>query len=73
MEIIATYAPAVEQLCEVVAEIDVLVALGHIAANAPTPYVRPKLTKAGEGDLVLRKARHPCVEVSTGSTWLGCG
>ena len=63
MEIIASYAPAVEQLCDVVAELDVLVALAHVASNAPTPYVRPALSAAGEGDLVLREARHPCVEM----------
>ena len=58
-----SYAPAVEQLCDVVAELDVLVALAHVASNAPTPYVRPALSAAGEGDLVLREARHPCVEM----------
>jgi DNA mismatch repair protein MSH2 len=52
MGIIATYAPAVEQLCELIADMDVLVALAHVASNAPTPYVRPTLTEAGTGDLV---------------------
>ena len=62
MGIIATYAPAVEQLCDVVAEVDVLVALAHVASNAPEQYVRPSLAEAGTGDLVLMQARHPCVE-----------
>jgi len=52
MSIIATYAPAVEALCELIADMDVLVALAHVASNAPTPYVRPTLTEAGTGDLV---------------------
>ena len=63
MDIIATYAPAVESLCAVVASLDVLVALAHVSASAPIPYVRPALTAAGEGSLVLKEARHPCVEV----------
>lgn len=52
MGIIATYAPAVEQLCDLIADMDVLVALAHVASNAPTPYVRPSLTEAGTGDMV---------------------
>ena len=52
MGIIASYAPAVEQLCDIISFMDVLVALAHVASNAPTPYVRPSLTDAGTGDLV---------------------
>jgi len=62
MAIIATYAPAVEQLCDLIADMDVLVALAHVASNAPTPYARPSLTEAGTGDMVLMESRHPCVE-----------
>ena len=72
MSIIATYAPAVEQLCELIADMDVLVALAHVASNAPTPYVRPLLTDAGTGDLVsFRRGTYPdiaCVDVDA---WLG--
>ena len=63
MEVISTYAPAVESLSEVIAEIDVLVSLAHVASNAPTQYVRPLLSPAGQGDLILKESRHPCVEV----------
>uniref|UniRef100_A0A7S4JHN4 DNA mismatch repair protein MSH2 n=1 Tax=Guillardia theta TaxID=55529 RepID=A0A7S4JHN4_GUITH len=63
VEVISTYAPAVESLSEVIAEIDVLVSLAHVASNAPTQYVRPLLSPAGQGDLILKESRHPCVEV----------
>ena len=63
MDIISTYAPAVENLCGIVATLDVLVSLAHVSASAPIPYTRPTLTPAGEGNLVLKDARHPCVEV----------
>ena len=33
-------------------QVDVLVALAHVSNNAPTPYVRPRMTPAGDGDLV---------------------
>ncbi len=56
MAIIVSYAPAVELLCNTM---DVLVALAHVASNAPTSYVRPSLTDAGTGDLV--NASYICV------------
>jgi DNA mismatch repair protein MSH2 len=31
--------------------------------HAPTPFVRPKMHAMGTGDLVLRAARHPCLEM----------
>eukprot|EP01045_Picozoa_sp_COSAG04_P047828 COSAG04_NODE_18052_length_452_cov_1.025496_1_plen_77_part_10 len=32
-------------------------------ANAPTPYVRPKMLPMGGGVVELTNSRHPCVEV----------
>lgn len=59
---ISTYSPAVDDLCALIAEVDVLVSLAHVSSSASTPYVRPSLTQAGSGDIVLVGARHPCVE-----------
>jgi len=53
---------AVEQLCDLIADMDVLVALAHVASNAPTPYARPSLTEAGTGDMVCeRESLRSCV------------
>lgn len=34
----------------------------HVACNAPIAYVKPKVVAKGEGDLILRESRHPCLE-----------
>eukprot|EP00282_Hemiselmis_andersenii_P005543 CAMPEP_0114149132 /NCGR_PEP_ID=MMETSP0043_2-20121206/21994_1 /TAXON_ID=464988 /ORGANISM="Hemiselmis andersenii, Strain CCMP644" /LENGTH=815 /DNA_ID=CAMNT_0001243751 /DNA_START=95 /DNA_END=2539 /DNA_ORIENTATION=+ len=62
IDVISTYSPAVDDLCKIVAEIDVLVSFAHVSTSAATPYVRPTLSEPGTGDLVLMAARHPCVE-----------
>lgn len=34
----------------------------HVSVHAPMPYVRPHMTTMGTGDVVLKEARHPCLE-----------
>ena len=34
----------------------------HVSVHAPMPYVRPHMTAMGTGDVVLKEARHPCLE-----------
>jgi DNA mismatch repair protein MSH2 len=34
-----------------------------VAVNAPEPYVKPSMLDKGSGSLILRDARHPCLEV----------
>ncbi|KAJ7717304.1 muts domain V-domain-containing protein [Mycena maculata] len=63
VNIAATYTPVLESLDNVVAHLDVVLSFAHVSVNAPEPYVKPKVTKRGTGDLVLRDARHPCLEV----------
>ena len=48
---------------QVIAELDVIVALAHVSVNAPTPYCRPTMLEQGGGVLELKAARHPCVEM----------
>ena len=62
IDIMASYTPAMEELNELYAELDVLVSLAHVSANAPIPYVRPVMKPRGEGNIVLLDARHPCLE-----------
>lgn len=40
-----------------------LFSLAHAAASAPIPYVRPGITPSGHGDILLKDARHPCLEM----------
>jgi DNA mismatch repair protein MSH2 len=65
MQVAATYSPYLEQASELIATLDVLVALAHVAAYNPHGYVRPELTD-GDDDgmgIELKGARHPCVEL----------
>lgn len=61
--IAASYTPILELLDSLVAALDVIISFAHVSENAPIPYVKPKLTERGTGDLVVKQARHPCLEV----------
>ncbi|KAI8818608.1 muts domain V-domain-containing protein [Fimicolochytrium jonesii] len=63
IEITGSYFPVLELLNQSIAVLDVLVSFAHVAIHAPVPYVRPVLTKKGEGDVHLKAARHPCLEM----------
>jgi DNA mismatch repair protein MSH2 len=62
LETANTYMPVMEIASEIVAELDVFVALATAAALAPIEYVRPKMLPAGTGVLKVEAARHPCLE-----------
>ncbi|OCF39837.1 DNA mismatch repair protein MSH2 [Kwoniella heveanensis CBS 569] len=68
--IASSYAPVLEMLDNVIAAIDVTLSFAHVSANAPIPYVKPKLTERGTGDVILRGARHPCLEVQDDVTFI---
>lgn len=63
VNIAATYCPVLEQLNNVVAHLDVIISFAHVSVNAPTPYVKPTMHEKGSGDLILKDARHPCLEM----------
>ncbi|KAF9459138.1 DNA mismatch repair protein [Collybia nuda] len=63
VNIASTYTPVLESLDVVIAHLDVIVSLAHVAVNAPEAYVKPKVIEKGTGSLILRDARHPCLEV----------
>lgn len=63
---VASYVPLVEDLSILLADLDVFVSLAHVAVNAPAGYVRPRLTPSGTGDVILKQARHPCLELQDG-------
>lgn len=52
------------QLNEVTALLDVIVSLAIAAVSTSgTPYVRPKILNSGDGRIILKDARHPCLEM----------
>ncbi|CAG8560849.1 2783_t:CDS:10 [Ambispora gerdemannii] len=63
IEIAATYCPILETLNGLLAHLDVLLSFAHVSINAPIPYVRPKISEKGSGHVLLKGARHPCLEV----------
>lgn len=63
VQIAASYTPVLEVLDNLVAALDVVISFAHVSANAPVPYVKPTVRERGTGDVVVRGARHPCLEV----------
>ncbi|TPX41185.1 hypothetical protein SeMB42_g05681 [Synchytrium endobioticum] len=60
---VATYCGVLEALNQVVAQLDVLVSFAYVSIHAPTPYNRPTLSVKGQGNVILTKSRHPCLEM----------
>ncbi|KAH0557053.1 MutS-like protein [Trichoglossum hirsutum] len=63
VNVAASYCPVIEQLAGVLAHLDVIVSFAHVSVHAPIAYVRPKMHPRGEGDTILKEARHPCMEM----------
>ena len=59
----ASYAPVLERLAAVIAHLDVIVSLAHVAVHAPVGYVRPAIHERGTGRTILKESRHPCLEM----------
>ena len=59
----ASYCPVLEKLAGILAHLDVIISFAHVSVHAPTSYVRPKVHPRGEGNTILKEARHPCMEM----------
>ncbi|KAF8656520.1 hypothetical protein AX16_002484 [Volvariella volvacea WC 439] len=70
VNIASTYTPVLESLDNVIAHLDVIISFAHISLHATEPYVKPKVKAKGAGDLVLRDARHPCLEAQDDITFI---
>jgi DNA mismatch repair protein MSH2 len=63
VSVAASYCPVMEKLAGVLAHLDVIVAFAHCSVHAPTAYARPKIHPPGQGQTILKEARHPCLEM----------
>ncbi|KAF8327747.1 putative DNA mismatch repair protein MSH2 [Cantharellus anzutake] len=63
VSIAATYTPVLEALDDLLADLDCIASMAEASVSAPTPYVKPTVLDKGGGDLILKEARHPCLEV----------
>lgn len=59
----ASYCPVLEKLAGILAHLDVIISFAHVSVHAPTSYVRPRVHPRGEGNTILKEARHPCMEM----------
>ncbi|KAF3121027.1 MutS-like protein, partial [Orbilia oligospora] len=63
VNVASSYCPVFENLAAVLAHLDVIVSFAHVSVHAPSPYVRPTMHPRGEGNTILKEARHPCMEM----------
>lgn len=67
-EVARTYAHVLEAGSDLIAELDCLCSLAHVAAVRD--WARPKILPAGSRELTLTHLRHPCVEAGLGAAYV---
>ena len=57
----AGYEPVLLEVSEFLTELDLYTGLAEVFEDKN--YVRPKITGIGEGDIIIKQGRHPCLEL----------
>ncbi|KAF8880020.1 DNA mismatch repair protein MutS [Infundibulicybe gibba] len=70
VNIASTYTPVLESLDTVIAHLDVIISFAHMSVNATVPYVKPVVVAQGTGNVILKEARHPCLEAQDDVTFI---
>ncbi|KAF9524112.1 DNA mismatch repair protein MSH2, partial [Crepidotus variabilis] len=70
VQIAATYTPVLEQLNSLIAHLDVIASFAHVSVHAPTPYIKPQVVPKGSGSIYFVDARHPCLELQEGISFI---
>ncbi|KAF8156677.1 DNA mismatch repair protein MSH2 [Crassisporium funariophilum] len=68
--IAATYIPVLEALNNIIAHLDVILSFAHVSVHSNIYYTKPKIVQKGSGNLILREARHPCLEIQEGISFI---
>jgi len=70
IQIASSYCQVFETLNHVIAHLDVITSLATSSLAAPQAYVKPTVFEQGKGSLNLVEARHPCLEVQEGVSFI---
>ncbi len=70
IEVAATFLPLFTSIGDIASSLDVLLAFAHISSHAEPQYIRPTILPSSSGILSMRQARHPCLEVQAGVSFI---